>query len=54
VLFHHEPDHSDAVIDEMVERARAARRGGDTDAAFEGMTIDLSAGTAHDPEQPPR
>ena len=41
VLFHHEPDHGDAVVDEMLAEARSARRGGSTDAASEGLTIEL-------------
>jgi ribonuclease BN (tRNA processing enzyme) len=41
VLFHHDPDHSDEVVDEMLEVARAARRGGTVEAAHEGMRIDL-------------
>jgi phosphoribosyl 1,2-cyclic phosphodiesterase len=41
VLFHHDPDHPDDVIDEMLERTRASRRRGTSDAASEGLTIDL-------------
>jgi len=41
VLFHHEPDHADAVVDGMLEEARSARRRGSTDAASEGLTIEL-------------
>jgi phosphoribosyl 1,2-cyclic phosphodiesterase len=41
VLFHHEPDHSDEIVDRMLERARLERRRGSVDAAREGMTIDL-------------
>jgi hypothetical protein len=44
VLFHHEPDHSDDVVDRMLERARAERRHGTADAAREGMTIELQRG----------
>jgi len=40
VLFHHDPDHSDDVIDEMLALARATRHG-PVDAACEGMTIEL-------------
>ena len=40
VLFHHEPDHSDDVVDQILELARSTRRG-DADAAREGMTIEL-------------
>ena len=41
LLFHHEPDHEDAVVDEMLEEARALRGRGSVDAASEGMTIEL-------------
>ena len=41
VLFHHEPDHSDEVVDRMLAAARSDRRRGSTDAASEGMTIEL-------------
>jgi phosphoribosyl 1,2-cyclic phosphodiesterase len=41
VLFHHEPDHSDAVVDQMLGWARSARLHGSADAATEGLTIDL-------------
>ena len=44
-LFHHEPDHGDAAIDEITERARehAARKQGrlEVDAAAEGKQITL-------------
>lgn len=44
-LFHHEPDHGDAAVDEITERARehVARRHGrlEVDAAAEGQQITL-------------
>ena len=44
-LFHHEPDHSDAALDEITERARehAARKHGrlEVEAAAEGKQITL-------------
>jgi phosphoribosyl 1,2-cyclic phosphodiesterase len=46
-LFHHDPDHDDAKITQMVEQARrlvAARNGSlKVDAAREGLTIELAA-----------
>lgn len=41
VLFHHEPDHDDGVVDAMLADARAARSRGTAEAASEGQTIDL-------------
>jgi phosphoribosyl 1,2-cyclic phosphodiesterase len=41
VLFHHDPDHGDAAVDDMLAEARASRRGGPVDAASEGLTIEL-------------
>lgn len=41
VLFHHEPDHDDETVDALLAEARSARRMGATDAASEGMTIEL-------------
>ena len=41
VLFHHEPDHSDEVVDQMLATARSDRRRGSADAAREGMMIEL-------------
>lgn len=43
VLFHHDPEHHDEVVDALLAEARAARRMGSTDAAREGMTIELGA-----------
>jgi len=40
-LFHHEPDHPDSAIDEMVELARGLRRDGDVVAASEGSTLQV-------------
>ena len=44
-LFHHEPEHGDAAMDEILERARetAARKNGRLEvmAAAEGMTVTL-------------
>jgi ribonuclease BN (tRNA processing enzyme) len=41
MLFHHEPDHADDVIDGMLETARSIRRGGEVVAAGEGDVVDL-------------
>lgn len=43
VLFHHRPEHDDAEIDTVVERAGEAAAGGDVEvlAAAEGMTLTL-------------
>jgi len=45
VLFHHEPEHGDKEMDELVAAARkfAKTRGGslDVDAAQEGMKVTL-------------
>ncbi|MBI3748055.1 MAG: MBL fold metallo-hydrolase [Chloroflexi bacterium] len=41
VLFHHEPDHDDTMVDDMLEQARSARQNGSADAAREGLVIDL-------------
>ncbi len=41
VLFHHEPDHADAMVDRLLGEARALRRQGTADAASEGLTIEL-------------
>lgn len=41
LLFHHDPDHADTVIDGLVEQARALRRGGDVMAASEGLTVEV-------------
>jgi phosphoribosyl 1,2-cyclic phosphodiesterase len=41
VLFHHEPEHDDVQIDEMLARAREQRRSGAVDAASEGATFEL-------------
>ena len=49
VLFHHDPDHDDARVSKMVERARriVAERNGSllVDAAREGMTVELPVDT---------
>jgi phosphoribosyl 1,2-cyclic phosphodiesterase len=39
VLFHHDPDHDDAEVGEMADRARAVRRAGSVEAAREGMEL---------------
>jgi ribonuclease BN (tRNA processing enzyme) len=39
VLFHHDPDHDDAEVEEMADRARAVRRAGSVEAAREGMEL---------------
>ena len=48
-LFHHDPDHDDKQVDALVQHARrlVAKAGGKlkVDAAREGMTIQLPAGT---------
>ena len=41
VLFHHAPEHDDAAVDLMLSRARSMRRRETTDAASEGLTIEL-------------
>lgn len=41
ILFHHDPNHDDPAVDDMLLQARAARQRGDVDAASEGMTIEL-------------
>jgi phosphoribosyl 1,2-cyclic phosphodiesterase len=41
VLFHHEPDHDDETVDALLAEARSARQMGTTDAASEGLTIEL-------------
>jgi phosphoribosyl 1,2-cyclic phosphodiesterase len=48
VLFHHDPEHDDEAVDALLAEARAARRTGSTDAAREGMTIELQG--RHAPE----
>ncbi len=40
VLYHHDPDHDDAAIDEIVRQA--SRHFGDVTAAAEGTVVDLS------------
>jgi phosphoribosyl 1,2-cyclic phosphodiesterase len=46
-LFHHDPDHDDAKVSEMVAEARqlvAARKGSlAVDGASEGLTVELNA-----------
>ncbi len=41
LLIHHDPDHSDDQIDEMVASAAVARRSGTVRGASEGMVLDL-------------
>ena len=41
VLFHHDPEHDDEVVDRLLGEARVARRMGSADAASEGMVIEL-------------
>ena len=41
VLFHHAPEHDDDDVDRLLLRARSMRRRGTTDAASEGLTIDV-------------
>jgi ribonuclease BN (tRNA processing enzyme) len=41
MLFHHEPDHADDVIDELLALGRSVRKGGEVLAASEGDTVDL-------------
>ena len=40
VLIHHDPDHSDDLIDEMVETTARLRRAGTVRAAAEGMVLE--------------
>jgi ribonuclease BN (tRNA processing enzyme) len=39
VLIHHDPNHADDLIDDLVAAARASRRHGDVRAASEGMVL---------------
>jgi phosphoribosyl 1,2-cyclic phosphodiesterase len=41
ILFHHEPDHSDALVDRLLAAARSARRRGSVEAASEDLTIEV-------------
>lgn len=41
VLFHHDPDHGDEVVDGLVTQAGEARRRGSVDAAGAGLVIRL-------------
>jgi phosphoribosyl 1,2-cyclic phosphodiesterase len=41
LLFHHDPAHDDEAIDGLVERAVSLRRRGRTEAAREGMSLQL-------------
>jgi phosphoribosyl 1,2-cyclic phosphodiesterase len=41
VLIHHDPDHSDDLIDDLVETAAQLRRHGTVRAATEGMVLEL-------------
>ncbi len=41
VLIHHDPDHSDEQIDELVENAGRARRTGTLRGASEGMVLEV-------------
>ena len=48
-LFHHDPDHDDAMVDRLLDGARSLRDASKVQeiiAAYEGMTIALSAGDA--------
>jgi ribonuclease BN (tRNA processing enzyme) len=41
VLTHHDPDHSDDVIDDLVKTGTRLRREGTVRAAAEGMVVEL-------------
>jgi phosphoribosyl 1,2-cyclic phosphodiesterase len=41
LLIHHDPDHADAVVDELVAVAAAERRSGTVRAASEGLALQL-------------
>ena len=41
VLIHHDPDHSDELIDELIATATRSRAGGPVRGASEGMVIEL-------------
>jgi phosphoribosyl 1,2-cyclic phosphodiesterase len=43
VLFHHDPEHDDETIDEMLTEAVAMRRRGDVVAGAEGTTFEIRA-----------
>jgi phosphoribosyl 1,2-cyclic phosphodiesterase len=44
ILFHHDPSHSDAVLDELTEAARAGRRTMEVVAGREGARYDVGSG----------
>lgn len=39
VMIHHEPEHSDTQIDDLLEAARSQRQRGEVIAAAEGLTL---------------
>jgi phosphoribosyl 1,2-cyclic phosphodiesterase len=41
VLIHHDPDHSDAQIDDLIESASSLRSGGSVRGASEGMVLEV-------------
>jgi phosphoribosyl 1,2-cyclic phosphodiesterase len=41
VLFHHEPDHDDDVLDGLVAQAQALRSGGEAIGGSEGMSLEV-------------
>jgi phosphoribosyl 1,2-cyclic phosphodiesterase len=43
VLIHHDPNHADGLIDDLVQAAQASRREGTVRAASEGMVLCLEA-----------
>jgi phosphoribosyl 1,2-cyclic phosphodiesterase len=43
-LFHHDPAHSDAVVDDMLDEARSLSRGADVVAAAEGDELTVETG----------
>jgi hypothetical protein len=41
VLIHHDPDHADELIDDLVRTAAQMRREGTVRGASEGMVLDV-------------
>jgi phosphoribosyl 1,2-cyclic phosphodiesterase len=41
MLFHHDPDHDDEQVDELLDVARSTRHGGEVTAASEGEAVEI-------------